>query len=75
MPFAGIILFSEVTFVSVARKLVKTPLGIIQYLWLDGGLVPYDLLRAEWLEDGRRNKKWAISVAPPGSSTTVSSSA
>ena len=34
----------------VHRKLLKTPLGIIQYVWLEGGLVPYDVLMQEWRE-------------------------
>ncbi len=42
---------------SVSRKLIKTPLGTVLYLWIEGGLVPYDVLRQEWLEDGRREMK------------------
>jgi hypothetical protein len=37
--------------VSVSRKVVKTPLGTVEYLWINGGLVPYDVLRQEWLEN------------------------
>lgn len=35
---------------SVRRKLVKTPLGVVEYLWLEGGLVPFDVLMQEWRE-------------------------
>lgn len=38
---------------SVHRRFLKTPLGIIEYIWLDGGLVPYEVLRQEWHELSR----------------------
>lgn len=46
---------------SVSRKLVKTPLGIVEYLWLDGGLVPYEVLRELVTE----NKKEEPRLAAP----------
>lgn len=36
----------------VRRQLVKTPLGYVTYIWLAGGVVPYEVLMAELDECG-----------------------
>lgn len=35
---------------SVRRQLVKTPLGWVTYIWLEGGVVPYEVLMADIYE-------------------------
>lgn len=32
---------------SVRRQLVKTPLGYVTYIWLEGGIVPYEVLMSD----------------------------